>query len=179
MITNNSVPDIGVGAATTYTLLWQRTTIAFAGSGYTVGDILTFVGGRYVKPAQVRVTAVGTGGTVTSVTLPNRFTNYYLGVYTATPENPISVRGGTGSGATFDTTWNARALRYAGIAVIDAANVTITNNTSGNSAGNNAQRYGIALLHQLTDPSHVKMSCNTLSGNAVASVSPLIEAGGR
>ena len=179
VITNNSVSDIGVGAATTYTLLGQRTSIASGGSGYTVGDILTFSGGRYIKPAQVQVTAVGAGGTVTSITLPNRFTNYYLGVYTATPANPISVRGGSGTGAAFDTTWNARALKYAGIAVIDAANVTITNNTSGNTAGNSAQRYGIALLHQLTDPSHVTMSGNTLSGNAVASVSPLIKAGGR
>ena len=179
VITNNSVSDIGVEAATTYTLLGQRTTIASGGSGYTVGDILTFVGGRYIKPAQVQVTAVSAGGTVTSITLPNRFTNYYLGVYTATPASPISVRGGTGTGATFDTTWNVRALKYAGIAVIDAANVTITNNTSGNTAGNSAQRYGIALLHQLIDPSHVTMSGNTLSRNAVASVSPLMKAGGR
>jgi len=179
VITNNLVSDIGVGAATTYTLLGQRTTIASGGSGYTVGDILTFAGGRYIKPAQVQVTAVGAGGTVTSITLANRFTNYYLGVYTATPASPISVRGGAGTGATFDTTWNARALKYAGIAVIDAANVTITNNTSGNTAGNSAQRYGIALLHQFTDPSRLTMSGNTLSGNAVASVSPLMKAGGR
>jgi hypothetical protein len=90
-----------------------------------------------------------------------------------------SVSGGTGIGAAFDTTWNPRALRYAGIAVVDAANVTITNNTSGSSAGNSAQRYGIALLHQFTDPSRLTMSGNTLSGNAVASVSPLMKAGGR
>ena len=144
-----------------------------------MGDILTFVGGRYIKPGQVQVTAVGTGGTVTSITLPNRFTSYHLGVYTATPANPISVSGGTGSGATFDTTWNARALKYSGIAVVDAANVTITNNTSGNSAGDNGQRYGVALLRQFTAPSHVTMSGNRLSGNAVASVSPVLKASGR
>jgi hypothetical protein len=179
VITNNSVSDIGVGAATTYTLLGQRTTIASGGSGYTVGDILTFIGGRYLKPAEVQVTAVGAGGTVTSITLPSRFTSYYLGVYSATPANPISVSGGTGSGATFDTTWNARALKYSGIAVVDAGNVTITNNTSGNSAGNNGQRYGVALLRQFTSPSHVTISGNTLSGNAVASVSPVLKASGR
>jgi hypothetical protein len=178
VITNNSVLDIGAGAATTYTLLGQTTTIASGGTGYTMGDILTFVGGRYVEPAQVQVTAVAAGGKVTSITLPSRFTSYYLGVYNATPANPVSVRGGTGSGATFNTTWNPRALKYAGIAVVDAANVTINNNTSGNSAGNASQRYGVALLRQFTAPSHLRLSGNTLSENAVASVSPLMQAGG-
>jgi hypothetical protein len=179
VITNNSVSEIGVEAATSYTLLGQRTAIASAGRGYTVGDILTFAAGRYIKPAQVQVTAVGAGGTVTSITLPNQTTSYYLGVYTATPPNPVSVNGGSGTGATFNTTWNARALKYAGIAVIDAANVAITNNTSGNTSGNRGQRYGVALLRQFTGPSHVTMNGNRLSGNAVAAVSPVMSAGGR
>ncbi len=179
VISKNSVSDIGVGAGTTYTLLGQRTTIASGGTGYNVGDILTFAGGRYIRPAQVQVAAVGGDGTVTSITLPSRTTAYYLGAYTATPPNPVSVKGGSGTGATFDTTWNPRALKYAGIAVVDAANVAITNNTSGNSRGNTAQRYGVALLRQFTDPSHLTLSGNTLSGNAVASVSPVMKAGGR
>jgi hypothetical protein len=177
VITDNSVSDIGAGARTTYTLLGQRTAIASGGHGYSVGDVLTFVGGQYIKPAQVQVTAVGTGGTVASITLPSRTTAYYLGVYTLSPPNPISVKGGSGTGATFSTTWNARALKYAGIAVVDAANVAITNNTSGNSHGS-AQRYGVALLRQFTEPSHLTMSGNTLSGNAAASVSPVMRAGG-
>lgn len=179
VITNNSVSDIGVKAATTYTLLGQRTAIASAGRGYKVGDILTFAAGRYIKPAQVQVTAVGAGGAVTSITLPNHTTSYYLGVYTETPPNPVSVKGGSGTSATFTTTWNARALKYAGIAVIDAANVAITNNTSGNSPGSGGQRYGVALLRQFRAPSHLIMSGNKLSGNAVASVSPVMSAGGR
>lgn len=179
VISNNSVSDIGAGAGTTYTLLGQRTDIASSGSGYTVGDILTFAGGRYIKPAQVQVTAIDAGGSVTSITLPSRTTSYHLGVYTATPPNPISVKGGSGTGAAFNTSWNPRALKYAGIAVVDAANVAITNNTTGNSPGNTAQRYGIALLRVFTNPSHVTMSGNTFSGNAVASVSPVLQAGGR
>jgi len=55
------------------------------------------------------------------------------------PSNPISVKGGSGTSAALSTTWNARALEYAGIAVVDAANVAITHNTSGNSRGNSAQ----------------------------------------
>src|SRR5262249_53329492 len=140
---------------------------------------LTFVGGRCIKPGQVQVTAVGAGGAVTSITLPSRTTSYYLGAYTAPPPNPISVKGGNGIGASFVTTWNSRALKYAGIAVVDAANVAITNNKSGNSPGNKGQRYGVALLSQFIAPSHLMMSGNTLSCNAVASVSPVMRAGGR
>lgn len=177
-ITNNSVSDIGVGARTTYTLLGQRTAIASGGSGYKVGDLLTFAGGEYIRPAQVQVTAVDAGGKVTSITLPSRTTAYYLGVYSAPPRNPISGKGGSGTGAMLSTTWNARALKYAGIAVVDAANVAITNNRSGNSPGNTGQRYGVALLRQYTEPSHLTISGNTLSRNAAGSVSPVMRAGG-
>ena len=178
LITNNAVLDIGSGAAQTYTLLGQRTSIVSGGARYNVGDILTFVGGKSIKPAQVQVTAVGAGGRVTSITLRNRATCLYLGVYTATPPNPISTKGGSGTGATFNTTWNARGLERVGIAVGEAANVTITNSTSGNSPGNTAQRYGIGLLFLHTKPSHLTMRDNTLSGNAVASVSPFMRPGG-
>ena len=135
LISDNTVSDIGMRARTTYTLLGQRVTTASGGHGYSLGDVLTFVGGQYIKPAQVQVTAVGAGGTVNSITLPSRTTAYYLGVYTTPPPNPVSVKGGNGTGATFSTPWNARALKYAGIAVVDAANVAITNNRSGNSPG--------------------------------------------
>jgi hypothetical protein len=172
LITKNTVSDTGLHAARTYTLLGQKTTIVSGGRGYTVGDILTFVGGKYIKPAQVQVTAIGIGGKVTSVTLPNRLTAYYLGVYTVTPPKPIFVTGGSGTGATFDTTWDARGLEYAGIAIADAANVAVTNNISGNNPGNTAQQYGVALFYQHTKPMHLTMSNNTLSRNAVASVAP-------
>jgi hypothetical protein len=172
VITENTVLDTGVGAAPSYTLLGQRTSIAAGGRGYRIGDILTFLGGQYVKPAQVQVTAVGAGGEVRSTTV------YYLGVYTRTPSNVISIKGGRGTGAMFNTTWNGRGFPCAGIGVVDAANVTITNNISGNSAGNTAQRYGIALSRLHTEPSNLTISGNELSRNTVASVSPVLRAGG-
>jgi hypothetical protein len=179
LITKNTVLDTGVGALPTYTLLGQRTSIAAGGRGYRIGDILSFVDGRYIKPAEVQVTAVDAKGGVMSITLPSGSTCFYLGVYTVTPSNPISVKGGRGTGATLNTTWNARGFQCAGIGVVDAANVTITNNTSSNSAGSTAQRYGIALFRLHTQPSHLTISGNALSGNAVASVSPILQAGGR
>jgi len=172
LISNNTVLDTGVGAVPSYTLLQQKPSVAAGGRDYRIGDILTFVGGQYVKPAQVRVTGVDAGGEVASITV------YHLGVYTTTPSNVISVKGGRGTGATFNTTWNGRGLPCAGIGVTDATNVTITNNISSNSADSTAQRYGIALFRLHTQPSHLTISGNTLSGNAVASVSPLMRAGG-
>lgn len=173
VITENTVLDTGVGAVLSYTLLGQRPSIAAGGRGYRIGDILTFVGGQYIKPAQVQVTGVGAGGEVTSITV------HYLGVYTTIPSSVISVKGGHGTGATFNTTWNGRGLLRAGLGVVDAVNVTITNNISGNSTGNTAQRYGIALSRLHTQPSHLTISGNALSANTVASVSPVMRAGGR
>jgi len=172
LITKNTVLDTGVGAVPSYTLLRQTPSIASGGRDYRIGDILTFVGGKYVTPAQVRVTGVDPGGEVTSITV------YYLGAYTTIPLNVISVKGGRGRGATFNTTWNGRGLACAGIGVTDAANVSITNNISGNSTNSSAQRYGIALFRLHTQPSNLTISGNTLSGNTVASVSPLMRAGG-
>lgn len=173
LITNNTVSDTGLHAVRTYTLLGQRTTVVSGGSGYKVGDVLTFIGGTYTKPAQIQVTGVGVGGKVTFVTLPNGSTAYYLGVYTLTPPDPVSVEGGSGRGATFDTTWDTRGLECAGIAIADAKNVAVTNNISANSPGNTSQRYGVALFYQHTKPSHLTMINNALERNAVASVAPL------
>ena len=173
LITKNTVLDTGVGALTSYTLLGQRPSIAAGGRGYRIGDILTFIGGQYVQPAHVRVASVGAGGEVTSVTVS------YLGVYSAIPSNVISVNGGRGTGATFNTTWDRRGLPCAGIGVIDAENVTITNNISGNSAGSTAQQYGIALFRLHTQPTHLTITGNALSANTIAAVSPVMRAGGQ
>ena len=56
--------------------------------GYKVGDVLTFIGAQYVRASQVQVTAAGAAGAVTSITLPNRTTSYYLGVYTVATVKP-------------------------------------------------------------------------------------------
>jgi hypothetical protein len=70
------------------------TSIASGGTGYTAGDTLTVVGGTSAFPAQFLVNTVS-GGVITSFTIPN------AGNYTVAPTSPVSVTGGTGSGATF------------------------------------------------------------------------------
>lgn len=75
-----------------------------AGTGYSVGDILTVVGGTLsnsLPAATIQVTQVGPGGVIQEfVLLTGGFYQAGLGP----PATGASVTGGTGTGATFDTT---------------------------------------------------------------------------
>lgn len=71
--------------------------VVVGGTGYTLGDILTVVGGTYQVEATFEVAGVS-GGVISSVTVLNE------GAYTAAPSNPVSVTGGTGANATFNLT---------------------------------------------------------------------------
>lgn len=78
-------------------------TIAAGGTGYVLGDVLSLSGGTHTTTATVTVTAVSSGAvTAVSVTQP--------GVYSATPSNPVSTTGGTGTGCTLTVTWGGGAL---------------------------------------------------------------------
>jgi hypothetical protein len=70
------------------------------GTGYTVGDTLTVVGGLGQIDTELTVSTVGGGGAITAVTITN------AGQYTEIPVNPVSVTGGSGSAATFDLTFD-------------------------------------------------------------------------
>jgi hypothetical protein len=72
-------------------------TIANGGTGYTVGNVLTFSGGTGVVNATATVASVS-AGVITGLTFTSG------GAYTVVPTNPISVTGGTGTGATFNFT---------------------------------------------------------------------------
>ena len=86
----------GVQATATFTLTLAATpTVSAGGSGYTVGDVLSIVGGTSTQTATVTVATVSSGA-VATVTISN------FGVYTVAPSNPASVTGGTGTGATFN-----------------------------------------------------------------------------
>jgi hypothetical protein len=65
------------------------------GSGYSVGDTLTVVGGTFTTPAQLTVQTVDSNGMITAVTVANP------GSYTSLAGIDSSVTGGTGAGATF------------------------------------------------------------------------------
>jgi hypothetical protein len=86
----------GVQATATIPIMVNTVTVVAGGTGYTVGDTLTAVGGTFTSPVVLTVSTVSSG-VITAVTTSgaNR------GNYTIAPSNPVSVTGGTGSGATF------------------------------------------------------------------------------
>jgi hypothetical protein len=74
-------------------------SVAGGGTGYTVGDILTISGGTSVIAATLEV-LTAPAGVIATVRIRN------AGLYTATPGDPVSVTGGTGTGATFNLTFD-------------------------------------------------------------------------
>ena len=86
-----------------------RATIAAGGSGYTVNDILTVLGGSFVTPAVLRVTSVNGAGTITGIAI------LQSGAYGTQPFNPVSVTGGTGTSAKFN-------LTFAGLSSLNGKN---------------------------------------------------------
>ena len=73
--------------------------VAAGGTGYTVGDTLTVVGGLGQIDTELTVSTISSG-VITGVTISN------AGQYTTAPSNPVSVTGGTGSAATFTLTFD-------------------------------------------------------------------------
>jgi len=89
----------GVQATATMYMAIVAGTVQSGGSGYTLNDVLTVVGGTPTGVAgTITVTGV-TGGVITSISSTN------FAQYSALPTNPVSVTGGTGSGATFNLTY--------------------------------------------------------------------------
>jgi hypothetical protein len=87
----------GVQAVADFGMFISTVSIVGGGTGYTAGDVLTVSGGTFTTQAQLTVSTVSSG-VITAVTVSN------AGVYSILTTNPISVTGGTGSGATFNVT---------------------------------------------------------------------------
>ncbi len=81
--------------------------ISAAGTGYTVNDIVTVVGGSFTVATTVKITAESGG-------VPSAVEVYSLdtGEYITTPSNPASTSGGTGSGLTLTMTWASTVLEH-------------------------------------------------------------------
>jgi len=103
-----SVPTVNITAPTTAggvqavitipSIVLASPSLSAGGTGYTVNDVLTLVGGTFTIAATLTVTAVS-GGVITAVSITNN------GVYTVAPSIPASVTGGTGTGATFNASF--------------------------------------------------------------------------
>jgi hypothetical protein len=116
-----SVPSVTLSAPTTaggvqataqaVVYVWSN-PLTSAGTGYTVGNTLTAVGGTGT-PYSVTVSTINGSGGVTGVAIAG------YGAYTVTPTNPVTFTGGSGSGFTSNMSW------------IVGTPVTITNAGSG------------------------------------------------
>jgi hypothetical protein len=107
----------GVQATATLNRLFQNiATVANGGTGYTVGNVLTVVGGTPAGAAATLTVSSVSGGVITAVSSTN------FAQYTALPANPVSVTGGTGTGATLNLQWSV---------LTGAGSYTITNAGSG------------------------------------------------
>ena len=127
-----SAPSVSISAPTTaggvqatvsaYLRIFGE-TLTSGGTGYTVNDIITFVGGTGISTASYRVTSVS-AGVVTGISLNT------AGGYTTVPSNPISVTGGTGTGATITVTnWGVDSvftITNAGSGYVEQPTVTFS-----------------------------------------------------
>lgn len=74
---------------------WTKSSVLLAGTGYAVNDLLTVVGGTG-DAATMIVDTVGSSGEILTFFVIDG------GNYTTLPTNPVTVTGGTGTGAKFD-----------------------------------------------------------------------------
>lgn len=103
---NAIAPDGAFLFATGYKQFPTAIAISAAGSGYVVGDLLTFDTGLSQAANQdtvVRVKTVNGSGAITAAEI------YQSGWYQQSFASPISVTGGTGTGATFTYTMSTEA----------------------------------------------------------------------
>jgi hypothetical protein len=90
----------GVQATATCTVMFTAAaTIANGGTGYTVGDTLTMVGGTPTSTGGTFTVSTVSSGVVTAVTTNSK-------AYTALPANPVSTTGGIGTGCTLNVTYS-------------------------------------------------------------------------
>lgn len=75
-------------------------TVGAGGTGYSVGDVLTLVGGTFSVAARFEVASVSSG----AVTAVNLLTE---GVYTVAPSNPAATTSTAGTGCTLSVSYSA------------------------------------------------------------------------
>jgi len=114
----------GVQGVVSFTRMYPSGyTISSGGTGYTAGDVLTIVGGTAVTTAAQLTVSTVSSGVITAVTVSA------ANSYTALPTNPVSVTGGTGTGATFNLTYSlgaATTISNAGSGYIEQPTITFS-----------------------------------------------------
>lgn len=131
--------------------------IQAAGTGYTVGDILTVTGGTYSSQTQLNVITVNGSGGITSVGIST------IGSYSTPPSNPVSVTGGTGNSATFNLTYvnPYKIWRHEyGVNEIDGSTLNAVQSyfeTGDISALTSAEPRSVAIRCEMIEPDFVQV----------------------
>ena len=122
-------PLIGNNAGVTGAFALASVSVVAAGTGYTVGDVLSFAFGTAdLAGAVLLITRIGTGGAVTGVRVADPGA-YAAPLADGTAPTSATKRGNGssgGSGATFGFTWNEFALA-ANLGIEPVASQTGTN----------------------------------------------------
>jgi hypothetical protein len=157
----------GVQATATCTL-GLGLVVSGGGTGYTVGDTLTVVGGTRTVAATCTVTTVSSG-VITLVTVTA------AGYYTATPTSPASVTGGTGTGATLTVSSFINAaftITNAGSGYIEQPTITFSGGGGSGAAayatvgsGTVVKGIGASTISGITNASIVFQTPNTVAPN--------------
>jgi len=106
-------------------------TVVSGGTGYTVGNVLTIVGGTPSSVAGTLTVTAVSAGVITAAT----YTSF--ATYSAYAPNPVSVTGGSGSGATFNMTWgvaNAFVITTAGSGYVEQPTITLSGGGGASAA---------------------------------------------
>jgi hypothetical protein len=102
---NTGVVAGGGGSGATVQTTWKVNSVAInaAGTGYAVGDSLLLTDGNPSTPAQIIVSSIGGGGTITGISLATggAYPGPLTSTLVATGPTGNTVSGGSGSTATF------------------------------------------------------------------------------
>lgn len=160
-----SAPTTAGGVQATATVPLQQIsplTIVSGGTGYTVGDTLTVSGGTWTITPTMTVATVS-GGVITSINQVN------YGVGTVIPSNPISVTGGTGTGATFSTTaWGIGAI----FTITNAGSGYVEQPTVSFSGGGGSGAAAYAVVGSFTTIKSIGTGSTTISSASMVFSTP-------
>lgn len=139
--------------------------IATAGTGYTVGDVITLPGGGILHVATITGSGTGPIATVTVAT-PGNYTQPTI------PTNPVAGTGGTGTGATFTLTFPT-GLTLSAFYTGSLGNSMQSTISAGSNNSNAAPTFKITIglpgqVYEIFD--NIGGTGNTLYANMVSAV---------
>jgi hypothetical protein len=153
---------VATGAARMQLKSVSITSNANGGTGYAVGDILTFAGGSGTA-ATVRVATISGSSTVTSVALIS------LGDYTALPNGGTTAThtASTGSGLVLNATYAVKSITVtdSGSGYENTGTVTISG--SGGAAGRTVLYAGTTRQDAITIISYLTTGSSAISGGDI------------